>query len=374
MNAHTHAPETYSRRILLALGGMSPQVVTETLYALCEKREPPFVPTEVHLLTTTVGHERAIDGLLDDDGAFHDFLNDYGLKDKIAFTSRHLHLLCSADGQPLSDVRTEDDNVAAADGITEYLRQLTADDTCAVHVSIAGGRNTLGFYLGYALSMFGRPQDRLSHVLVPSQFEGTEQFYYPPPKPENIITRDNRTVCTGEAVVTLAEIPFVSLRHGLPKALIEGRATYSQTVAAIRRALAPPQLKIDRAGRRIWCGEHSVDLPPQLFAFYAWMARRRLRGDEHGGHVNWWDAGIAHEFLDVYRGIVGEMAYDYEESAKVLRDGMPKEFFAEKKTRINKWLKEELGAMAAPYLIGSSGKRPKTRFGLSLPVDTITFA
>lgn len=364
-------PEAYPRRILLALGGMSPQVVTETLYALCEKRNPPFVPTEVHLLTTTLGHERALDGLLDEDGAFHDFIRDYGLENRIAFTSKHLHLLRAADGEPLADVRSEEDNIAAADAITEYLRQLTADAQCAVHVSIAGGRNTLGFYLGYALSMFGRPQDRLSHVLVPPQFEGIEQFYYPPPKPEKIVTRDRRTTCTREAVVTLAEIPFVSLRHGLPQALIDGRASYSQTVAAIRRALAPPSLRIDRVARRIWCGEHPVDLPPQLFAFYAWMALRRRRDDEHGGHVNWWDAGIAREFLDVYRSVVGEMAYDYEESVKVLRDGMPKEFFAEKKTRINKWLREELGAMATPYLIGSSGKRPKTRFGLSLQVQSI---
>ncbi|MDP2794168.1 MAG: CRISPR-associated ring nuclease Csm6 [Sulfurisoma sp.] len=90
-------------------------------------------------------------------------MRDYGLADKIAFTTEHLHPLLGSDGQPLADVRSEADNIAAADAITEQVRQLTADPNCALHVSITGGRNTLGFYLGYALSMFGRPQDRLSH-------------------------------------------------------------------------------------------------------------------------------------------------------------------------------------------------------------------
>jgi CRISPR-associated protein (TIGR02584 family) len=61
------------------------------------------------------------------------------------------------------------------------VRELTADPDCAIHASIAGGRKTMGFYLGYALSLFGRPQDRLSHVLVSSPFESNQNFFYPLP-------------------------------------------------------------------------------------------------------------------------------------------------------------------------------------------------
>lgn len=371
MNELRHQPEAFPRRVLLALGGMSPQVVTETLYVLCIKREPAFVPTEVYLLTTTAGHAKAIDGLLDDDGAFHDYLRDYGLAGKISFTTEHLRPLLDSDGNPLTDVRSEADNIAAADAITEHVRQLTSDPDCALHVSIAGGRNTLGFYLGYALSMFGRPQDRLSHVMVPSAFQSNEAFYYPPPLHEIITTRSNKRISTREAVVTLAEIPFVSLRHGLPKGLLEGRASYSETIAAIRRALAPPHLKINRSAKQIWCGDVLVEMPPQLFAWYAWMAKRRQQVDEHGGHVNWCDKGIAEEFLTEYRGIVGSMAHGYEDTLEVLKGGMTQEFFTEKKTRVNSWLKEILGAGATAYLIGASGNRPRTRFGLSIAKDAI---
>lgn len=306
------APETYPRRILLALGGMAPQVVTETLFHLCTQRTPPFIPTEVHLVTTTLGRDKSIDGLLDDDGKFHEFVKEYGLEGKIRFSSENLKLITNSDGRPLSDIRTEADNIAAADFITETVRQLTSSEDSALHVSIAGGRNTLGFYLGYALSMFGRLQDRLSHVLVSSEFQDNVAFYYPPSKPELIKTRGHGRLSTTEAEITLAEIPFVSLRHGLPKALLEGKATYSQTVEAIRRVLAPPSVRIDTSNRRIWCGEILVELPPQLLAFYAWMGWRRKTIMEDGGHISWRDGAATMEYLDIYRRIVGEDAHDYE--------------------------------------------------------------
>lgn len=372
MSGSPTAPHLYPRRVLLALGGMSPQVVTETLYSLCVRRDPPFVPTEVHLITTTVGREEAIDGLLDEDGEFHEFVKDYELQGRIAFSVEHLHPLRDAAGRPLDDVRTEADNIAAADAITEKIRQLTADPDCALHVSISGGRNTQGFYLGYALSIFGRLQDRLSHVLVPQEFQGTDDFYYPPPKPEIIATRHNKRISTELAEVTLAEIPFVSLRHGLPKALLEGKASYSQTVAAIQRSLAPPRLRIAFQSREIWCGETRVELPPQLFAWYAWMAIRRARSSDVDSHVTWRDPGIAEEFLAVYKEVVGLMAHDYEAAEQALAEGMTKAFFDEKKSRANNWLKELLGnAAAGPYLIEPRGNRPRTRYGLKLTAEQI---
>src|SRR2546427_12173331 len=66
-NCSPHSPQTFPRRLLLAVTGLSPQVVTETLYALTQKVSPAFVPTEIHLLTTAEGAERARLTLLSDD-------------------------------------------------------------------------------------------------------------------------------------------------------------------------------------------------------------------------------------------------------------------------------------------------------------------
>lgn len=244
-------PTAHPRRILLAVTGLSPQIVTETLYALAVANDEPFIPTEIHLITTAEGAERARLALLSDEpGWFHRLRADYRLPD-IAFDAGHIHVLHDAAGQPLADIRSPQDNQLCADFITEKVRALSSDSTAALHVSIAGGRKTMGFFLGYALSLFGRPQDRLSHVLVSEPFENSLNFFYPTPYENVITTSGNKHADARYARVSLAEIPFVSLRHGLPTALLDGRASFNATVDAARAALGPASLEIDLGTREV---------------------------------------------------------------------------------------------------------------------------
>lgn len=71
----------------------------------------------------------------------------------------------------MDDIISPEDNERAADCITAWIKDAAADDDAALHVSLAGGRKTMGYYVGYALSLFGRAQDRLSHVLVDDRYE-----------------------------------------------------------------------------------------------------------------------------------------------------------------------------------------------------------
>ena len=52
-------PSQYPTRKLIAVSGMSPQIVTETLYALVTRTEDPFIPTEIHVVTTEEGANNA---------------------------------------------------------------------------------------------------------------------------------------------------------------------------------------------------------------------------------------------------------------------------------------------------------------------------
>ncbi|HIE55737.1 MAG TPA: TIGR02584 family CRISPR-associated protein, partial [Chromatiaceae bacterium] len=234
-------------RILLLVTGLSPQVVTETLYALAVNQETPWIPTQMHLITTLEGRKRAELALLSEDpGWFPRLLRDYDLP-AIAFDTDHIHVLTDPAGQPLDDIRTPEDNERAADQITDLVRRFTSEAETAVHASIAGGRKTMGYYLGYALSLFGRPQDRLSHVLVSEPFESSWNFFYPTPYRQVIETPKGALADTWEARITLAQIPFVRLREELPQRLLEGRASFSETVAAIQKAQQPPHLIINPA-------------------------------------------------------------------------------------------------------------------------------
>ena len=365
-------PSTYPRRILLAVTGLSPQIVTETLYALAVERVPPFVPTEVHLLTTAEGAERACLSLLSDDpGWFGRLRRDYALP-PIAFGPEYIQVLRDAGGRELDDIRTLSDNERAADSITERVRTLTDDPESALHVSIAGGRKTMGYYLGYALSLFGRPQDRLSHVLVSEPFESSWDFFYPTPYERVIATRNDKLADTAHAQVTLAEIPFVRLREGLPERLLKGQSTFGETVAAAQRALEPPDLVVDLAGQRIRAGGEPVTLAPAQLAFYSLMARRRQKGL----HAARFDTdGLAAQYLHEYRQIAGEMSGELERAETALAKGMTQDDFDQRKSRTNGALEQALGhQLAAAYLIQGDGARPRTRYGLRLDPEAIRYA
>jgi len=353
-------PNQFPRRILLAVTGLSPQVVTETLYALAVGAERPWVPTEVHLITTGEGARRAELSLLSDaPGWFHRFCRDYGL-DNIAFDVSNLHVLTDDSDTPLDDIRTLEHNEKAADSITKLVSHFTSDDGCALHVSIAGGRKTMGFYLGYALSLYGRAQDRLSHVLVSEPFESSWNFFYPTPYPQVIEIRDKSLADTREAVVTLAEIPFVRLRHGVDERLRSGTTSFSEAVASAERSLRPPRLVVDIAAKRIVAGDTTVSLPPGELAFYSLFARRAqkceppLAAPAKGVPDKAW----GQRFLREYRKIWSEANDSNDRTVQALGKGMDGEYFSEKKSALHRRLKAALGAEASRYLIDNGNKRP----------------
>ncbi len=362
------------KRILLFVTGLSPQVVTETLYALATDAQSPWIPDEIHVITTREGAERVRLALLSEEPAwFARLIEDYDLP-AIRFDEEHIHVLKCADGSPMVDVRTPEDNEQAANQITEWVRKFTAEEGSELHASIAGGRKTLGYYLGYALSLFGRPQDRLSHVLVSEPFESCWNFFYPTPYSSVIETRNQALADTRDARVDLAEIPFVRLRQGMDENLLNGKAGFVQAVQAAQRVLEPPCLRIDPAGQCIEAGGQRIELPPRELAFYRLFARRaknaqpRLHAPAKGTQSeDWRDL-----FLREYKTIRSGELDDLERTEKALEKGMDADYFSECKSKLHKKLKLQLGPSAQHYLIDDGGTRPG-RFGLDLPAEAIEF-
>jgi len=364
--------EAEPRRILLAVTGLSPQVVTETLYALAVQARPAWVPHEIHLITTGEGAGQArLNLLAERTGWFHRLRQDYGLP-SMDFDVEHIHPIRDAAGRVLDDIRTPQDNEAAADFITERVRQLTLDPDAAVHASIAGGRKTMGFYLGYALSLYGRPQDRLSHVLVSAPFEGHPQFYYPTPA-ETILQvhqgGKSRALDAREARVTLASIPFVRLRQGQPRHLLEGTTSFSDGVAAAHRAQEPARLLLDLPRGRAELGGQPVVLPPADLAFYALLARRARAGEPP---VRYTDPELAAAYLAEYARLAGRHSAQIEHAEARLTDPDLKSWFDERMSKTKRALLRALDpAAAGPFRMRPYGHRPRTRYGLALAPEAI---
>ena len=359
-----------ARRVLLAATGLTPQVVTETLYALM-REGGSALPTELHIVTTAEGADRARLALLSaQPGWFHRLLADYRLA-PIAFDDSHIHVLAGPGGLPLPDIRSADDNARAADQVAELVRQLSADDVAQLHVSLAGGRKTLGFFAGYALSLWGRDADRLSHVLVSEPYESSWDFFYPTPYERIVQTRDGKLVDCALAQVTLAELPFVRLRHGLPRALLDGRTGFADAVAAAQRRLGPARLVLHLDDGWVAAGDQQVLLPPADMAFLAWFVRRARSGLP--GLRCPLDGQPSVEHAQAYLAEYRRIRVDDDHPAQRYRLGMGKAGFLERKSKLNASLVASLGAAAAaPYLIVGEGRRPM-QYRLTLPKEALRF-
>jgi CRISPR-associated protein (TIGR02584 family) len=358
-------PSSYPARVLLAVVGLTPQVVTETLHALVISRRPAFRPTRLRLVTTGEGAERIRLQLLDrDSGAFQDFSRQYAPELSSILSNATVDVLDGSDGDALDDIADADASSRAADRIVAIVREETARPDASIWASIAGGRKTMGFLLGYAMSLFGRRQDRLSHVLVNAPFEGHAGFFFPPRVPKVIFAqRDGKPVRTDDARIVLHEIPFLRLRDGLPTRMLQGRAGFAATIAEAQSALQPARLLLHVANCTAQCGKRHVRVPPVEFAFLLWLARRRRDGAPSGGAVNWRTAD-ASEFL-LAHALVARGTAQAARVRMALKLGMPKEWLEQRITRINKLFEDALGLAAGPYLLRRVGVRPTTSHGLS---------
>ena len=364
-------PHDFGRRVLLAVTGLTTQVVTETLFALAVTKRPPWIPTEVHIITTKVGAQRAQADLLDPEtGWLHRLCSDYSLPD-IGFEACRILAIKGDAGEPIEDICTVEDNTRTADVLTEEVRVITDDSDCALHVSIAGGRKTMGFYAGYALSLYGRVQDRLSHVMVDAHWESNPTFFYP--RPNDRPSHADGWLRDGQAgPIHLAEIPFVRMREGLRSELLEGHVSFSEAVADAQRSMPPVRLALDVSSRTAEAGGVTLRFRNSQFAFL-WMLAERARSGRPGLH--WSEPVAAREYLTYYGRLVHRYSGRYEAAESKLGAGMSKSSFDPQKAHINRRFVDELGRRrASPYMISAQGRIPRTRylrFGLKLQPTAI---
>ena len=371
--------ESHTRKVLLCVTGLSPQIVTETLYALAIAQETPWIPSEIRLLTTTRGAENARLMLLSEQpGWFHRLCRDWSLP-AIAFNDSHIEVIANSAGQPLDDILDDADNQCAADSISDCVRRLTQDDDTEIHASIAGGRKTMGFFMGYAMGLWGRPQDRLSHVLVSSPFESRAEFFYPTPTPCVIPanSRGQDPLDASKARVWLGNIPFVRLRHLLPESLRVGQGRFADAVSAANTALDQISLDIDLAQSAIRINGTRLRLQPMQFALMTLLAWRQknhlppLRAPSKETDDPEWKRQALHDL----QALLGEMnipssIYQRLTDTKVMGDT-----FNEQLSKFKKALRDS-GALPFRELIVRTEEHARARqrsYQLALSPDQIHF-
>ncbi len=239
-----NSTDTSGEVILFAATGMSPAILTETIWALAHEEEP-VIPNRVVVVTTRTGRNSLIERLFTAQEQFggrcvwdalRDSLReslatkglDIGARLRFGSTAEDIVVLTGVEptnnrSHELDDLRTREDNEAAASHLLERVRQFTADAENTLITSVAGGRKTLGALLYGCMTLAGRPQDRVTHVLVSEPYETLPDFFYPAQPGGPVKARDGGLYPPQNAKVDLADIPFVPLANLIGSQLSAGQ-------------------------------------------------------------------------------------------------------------------------------------------------------
>ena len=370
--------QTVPKHVLISVVGLSPQVITETLYCYWCLASPPIPITEVFALTTLRGKQALEETLLGENGKLKRLCNDYNLP-PIHFDIANIHVLKSADGQPLEDISSVIDNEALADQLFAFVRTLaTLTDVC-LHASIAGGRKTMGLYIGLAMQFYGRPGDTLSHVLVNPELENQE-FFYPPPNSADSILNDGRTIPADEIRLELAEIPLLLLREKIPFFREHTDAGYTELIEIAQREYNALQAIFPVVVNTFSCcleiGECTIKLTPLELALYLFFAQQHLEGEGDKGYSILRSEIREGLLTDGLKEIVSQIpARDFRLEGLKGWQSDPISRFSQTRSNINRKIREGLvEAQSAHYQIQSwnpSSRQDDICYGLALPKDRI---
>jgi len=274
---------------LVASIGLSPAVLTETIWALATASEDPVVPERVIVVTTSLGRRRLVEALFDQGGweALLIALEERGIpvegRLKFGNIGDSIRAFPSADrSAELDDIRSEADNGIVAETLCEIVRGLADDEERPIIASLAGGRKTTGALLHSVMTLFGRAQDRLTHVLVDAPFDRVPHFLFPGWPAEVLHPDTGKFISTGDARLRLAEVPFVPLRYLFHRDLKRSAGSYSRLIAQVRNWVLnidhdlEVSLNADRG--EVFVNGKPIQLSAFEFGFYLFFAKRAAAG------------------------------------------------------------------------------------------------
>jgi CRISPR-associated protein (TIGR02584 family) len=298
------AATAHSDTVLLAVTGMSPAVLTETVWALAHPADgsAPVLPARVVVVTTVTGRDAICRQLFAPSARFDGRTpwetlratlagEGFDLTNQLRFgtTPDDIRVITTANpatglSEELADLRTLRDNDAAADFVLDEVRRVVENPDTHLIASLAGGRKTMGALLYACLTLAGRETDRLTHVLVNEPFETVSEFYFPGQPGGPVLDRDKREHLPGAAVVELADVPFVPLRNLFKRELGQPAGSFRRLVLLCQQHVRDAtgyqlRVEIDRAFPACEVNGTRFVLAPREHLVLLFFAERAKRGE-----------------------------------------------------------------------------------------------
>ncbi len=323
-----------TKNLLICVSGLTPQVVSETLFCLAVKEKTPI--DEIYVLTTKRGREVILSR--DRHPAtpktslskeIENLCRQYKIK-KPMFEENSKHIIVAKEESiELSDIRSDKDNILFPNKVSEFIRDKSSDPDTTLYCSITGGRKSMSVHLANALSIFAREQDKLLHVLTKEEHEF--KGFYPVNKKE---AED----------LELSEIPFVRLRSVLSADMKSSELLKSNFDEIVRytqrqlKLLAPSNnLILDIERREIRYGNDKISLEPLEFLFYYFFVDSKLKGMTNISVHQFLSEDTKKQFIEYFAGYYPNY---FIKEKRWYKKGFSKDDFRVKRSKVNSKIKE----------------------------------
>ncbi len=351
------------KNILLAISGLTPQIVTETIFALYKKYD--IVIDEIFIVTT----KRGLEVLKGNDKAPNTPKTPFA--SQVKKLSRHLQIetpkfslnknvfIANEESLDIYDIKTDEHNILFPNKVAEMLSKLSNLENSSIHASLSGGRKSMSAHLALVFSLFARNQDKLYHVITEEKFEF--QNFFP-------ITHEE------EKALTIAEIPFVRLRS-LNAPLLKEFKSYSDLVEKAQTRLSlitdASTILVDLSSKKITYKEKSVELTPMQISLYFRFCEAKFTGKNSFDIQELQDLAFAEKIKNIMEEYYNQY-YDKNAKNHWTTTGLEDTLFRSLRSKINTKLKplfneEEFNE----YKISSRKIWGATSYSILAPKDKI---
>lgn len=319
------------KHILLSITGLTPQIVTEAVYELKVKKK--ITIDEIYIITTAEGKKVLLgkskikntpkNSLKTE---LEKMCKEINIKTPIFNNSKKHIITAKEESIELADIRSDKENKLFPNKTAEFLKEKTSEKETTLHCVLSGGRKSMSAHLALLLSLFGRNQDKLYHILTDEKYEFGN--FYPKNKAE------------AKAVI-IAEIPFVRLR-ALKTDNFNKIGSYTDLVEKTQMQLSlltdNKKLILNLADRTINYGDNKISMQPFELSLYLKFAEGKI-SKHKGFRIN---EITSVEFAEGLKSILEEKYnyhFDLKNKTHWSKKGLDSQYFRSKRAKINKKIK-----------------------------------
>lgn len=209
------------KNILVCLGDNNLRGILRTIWGLCFQLDEVFTPFDVHILCSGSAAYYIKENLLHPvHGKLIRMIKEYELGGQVNLEDHHFHIFSDSSGV-VYDLRSKEAYQIIANCIFNNIKELCSNEKNRIHASINSYNPTLAVFLSAAISLYGRPEDRLSETKVLSALVDHPDFYYPFRVPRNYFVLDPcsgnvSTLSCSMAEIFIENVPMTFLNSLLP--------------------------------------------------------------------------------------------------------------------------------------------------------------